>query len=107
MHKLPLDRLRAGLRLGKTIYGASGQVMLARGVSLTDEYIAALRTRGFRAVYVLDGMADDVEPLGPVSERLRSASVRALGALYEVMAEATQPARDTAAAEGAHVLPEM
>lgn len=104
MHKVPIERLRAGLCLGKTIYGPRGEAVLARGVCLTDEYIAALRARGFQAVFVMDGVADDVEPLGPVSERLRSASVQTVGALYDLVAEAIQPVRDLVAVEGAHVL---
>lgn len=105
MHKLRVEGLQAGLRLAKTIYGTRGEVVLARGACLTDQYIAGLRARGFQAVYVMDGIADDVEPLGPVSERLRCASVQTVGALYELMAAATQPVRDVVAAEGAHVLP--
>jgi putative nucleotidyltransferase with HDIG domain len=81
--------------------------MLARGVLLGQEYIDALATRGFTSVYVQDGIADDVEPLGPISERLRAGSVRTLATLYELMATATQPIRDEAAADGAHVIPEI
>jgi putative nucleotidyltransferase with HDIG domain len=94
------------MSLGKSIYGAHGEIMLARGVDLSQEYIDALATRGFNAVYVQDGIADDVEPLGPVSERLRVGSVKSLATLYELMAEATQSIRDQAAAEGAHVISE-
>lgn len=107
MHKVPVERLVPGVQLAKTIYGPRGEIVLARGVYLTDVYITALRARGFRAVYVMDGMADDVEPLGPVSERLRSASVQTVGALYDLMATATQPVRDATAVDGAHVLPAL
>jgi putative nucleotidyltransferase with HDIG domain len=94
------------MSLGKAIYGAHAEIMLARGVELSQEYIDALATRGFTAVYVQDGIADDVEPLGPITERLRASSVQTLATLYELMAQATQSIRDQAAAEGAHVISE-
>jgi hypothetical protein len=74
---------------------------------LGPEYVAALRERGFHAVYVQDGIADDVEPIGIISERLRVASVRNVQTLYELMSEATQDERDQVAKEGAHVPPEV
>ncbi len=58
-------------------------------------------------MYVQDGIADDVEPIGIISERLRVANVRNVQTLYELMAEATQGVRDQVAKEGAHVLPEV
>jgi putative nucleotidyltransferase with HDIG domain len=95
------------MRLGKTLYGTHGEVLLTRGSELGPEYVAALRERGFHAVYVQDGIADDVEPIGIISERLRVANVRNVQTLYELMAEATQGVRDQVAKEGAHVLPEV
>lgn len=95
------------MRLGKSVYGTRGDVLLARNTVLTDEYVTKLQTRGFHFVYVLDGVADDVEPTGFISERLRAANVRNLQTIYELMAEATQPIRDEAAEEGAHVLAEL
>jgi len=107
MHKVQVDQLTAGMLLGKTLYNIRGEIMLARAVQLNDEYIRAIRSRGFHAVYVLDGTADDVEPLGLVSDRLRAAAVGNLQTMYELMAAASQPVRDEAAEEGAHVLTEV
>jgi putative nucleotidyltransferase with HDIG domain len=95
------------MRLGKAVFGTHGEVLLARGTPLCDEYLTALRTRGFHFVYVLDGIADDVEPTGFISERLRAANVRNLQTMYDLMAEATQTIRDQAAEDGAHVLAEL
>jgi putative nucleotidyltransferase with HDIG domain len=104
VHKTPIAELTQGLQLGKTLYGIRGEVMLARGVRLTPEYIAAIQARGFHSVYVYDGLADDVEPLGIVSDRLRAAAVQNLQTIYEMMASASEAVRDEAAEEGAHVL---
>src|SRR5260370_35600284 len=93
------------MRLGKTLYGTHGEVLLTRGSGLGPEYVTALRERGFHAVYVQDGIVADVEPIGIISERLRVANVRNVQTLYELMAEATQGVRDQVATEGTHVMP--
>ncbi len=107
IHKMPVAKLEPQMRLGKTLYGTHGEVLLTRGSELGPEYVSALRERGFHAVYVQDGIADDVEPIGIISERLRVANVRNVQTLYELMSEATQDVRDQVAKEGAHVLPEV
>jgi len=104
---MPVAKLEPQMRLGKTLYGTHGEVLLTRGSELGPEYVSALRERGFHAVYVQDGIADDVEPIGIISERLRVANVRNVQTLYELMSEATQDVRDQVAKEGAHVLPEV
>ena len=48
------------MRLGKALYGTHGEVLLTRGSELGPDYVTALRDRGFHAVYVQDGIADDV-----------------------------------------------
>lgn len=90
--------------LGRNLYNARGDVMLARGTILNDSFITSIQQRGYHFVYVLDGIADDVEPIGLISQRLRSTTVRNLNAMFELMSSAIQPIQDTAAEEGAHVL---
>jgi len=64
MHKMTVARLEPQMRLGKTLFGTHGEVLLTRGSELGAQYVTALRERGFHAVFVQDGIADDVEPLG-------------------------------------------
>jgi HD-GYP domain-containing protein (c-di-GMP phosphodiesterase class II) len=107
VHRVPTHSLEPGMLLGRSLYNQRGDVLLARGARLDESFIASIRQRGYQFVYILDGIADDVEPLGLISQRLRSTTVRNLNAVFEVMAEATRPARDEAAAEGAHVLTDI
>jgi HD-GYP domain-containing protein (c-di-GMP phosphodiesterase class II) len=90
--------------LGRSLFNHRGDVLLAYGTKLDDAFITAIRQRGYHWVYVLDGIADDVEPKGLISQRLRSTTVRNLDSVFALMAEATRPARDEAAQDGAHVL---
>jgi putative nucleotidyltransferase with HDIG domain len=82
-------------------------VLLAGGTQLTDAFIASIRQRGYHFVYIMDGIADDVEPRGLISQRLRSTTVRNLDSIFDLMSEATKGTRDAAAEEGAHVLAEI
>jgi putative nucleotidyltransferase with HDIG domain len=93
--------------LGRSLFNHRGDVLLAYGTKLDDAFITAIRQRGYHWVYILDGIADDVEPKGLISQRLRSSTVRNLDSIFQVMATATRPERDEAAHEGAHVLKEI
>src|ERR1051326_8300691 len=99
MHKVPVDQLTPRMQVGKTVYGTHGEVLLARGTSLGDEYIGQLKRRGFHNVWILDGIADDVEPAGLVSERLRAANVRNLQIMYDLMAGVLTPLANRPAGE--------
>jgi putative nucleotidyltransferase with HDIG domain len=104
MHRTTIAQLQPGMTLGKTLYTDKGDVLLARGAVLTPVFIRALETRGYQQVYVMDGIADDVEPLGLVSERLRLAAVRNVQSVYALAEHATRSVRDQAARDGAHVI---
>src|ERR1051325_7195676 len=100
MHRVPVDQLAPGLQLGRSLYNHRGDVLLAPGPGPPDTSIAAIRERGYHFIYVMDGIADDVEPLGLISQRLRSATVRNLDSMFELVANVTRPLVDQAAEEG-------
>ena len=102
-----MESLTPGMQLERSIYNHRGDVLLARSTPLDETFISGIIQRGYRVVYVMDGIADDVEPLGLVSQRLRSATLGNLDSMFKLMAEATQPVRDEAAVDGAHVLHEL
>jgi putative nucleotidyltransferase with HDIG domain len=77
---------------------------LARGTTLNQAFITSIQQRGYHFVYIMDGIADDVEPLGLVSQRLRSSTVRNLDSMFVLVGEATRPVLEEAIEEGAHVL---
>ena len=83
MHRVPVELLETKMQLGRHLYNHRGDVLLAGGTQLTDAFIASIRQRGYHFVYIKDGIADDVEPRGLISQRLRSSmgcfGVRAAG----------------------------
>src|SRR5260370_42002495 len=96
-----------GMQLARSLYNHRGDVLLARATTLNVSFINSLLPRGCHFVYVMDGIADDVEPLGLISQRVRSATVRNLDAIFALVGDATRPILDEAAEEGAHVLREV
>jgi putative nucleotidyltransferase with HDIG domain len=96
--------LESGMQLARSLYNHRGDVLLARGTPLNDAFIKSIDQRGYHFVYIMDGIADDVEPLGLVSQRLRSSTVRNLDSMFVLVGEATRPVLEEAIEEGAHVL---
>jgi putative nucleotidyltransferase with HDIG domain len=72
MYSQSVERLRPGAVLGRTVYDGGGRPLLVAGTEITDRYVRALTRHGISAVYVRDGLADDVVPSDIVSERVRS-----------------------------------
>lgn len=106
MHRAATDHLTPGLTLAKTIYTEKGDVLLARGAVLTARYIQALVQRGYQSVFVMDGVADDIEPLGLISDQLRASAVANVRSVFGLLRHATKTARDQTAESGAHALGE-
>ncbi len=72
MYLQALDGLEPDAVLAKTVLDERGRPLLNAGTVLIPRYVAALRRRGLQAVYVRDGLADDLEPGDVVSEHLRA-----------------------------------
>ncbi|MHB1159234.1 MAG: HD-GYP domain-containing protein [Chloroflexota bacterium] len=85
MQKLSVDKLKPGMVLGKAIHNERGDLLLTRGVTLTLQYIEALTGHGHYAVYVQDGVADDIEPPDVLSHKVRSLTTKHLRDLFGVI----------------------
>ncbi|MCL6646885.1 MAG: HD-GYP domain-containing protein [Chloroflexi bacterium] len=96
MRRVPVSRLRPGDVVGVTIRNERGDILLREGVTLTAELIASLQRRRHFAVYVRDGIVDDVIPHDIVSERVRAVTIRHISDLFELgpsLNGESQPAR--------------
>jgi len=74
-------------------------VLLAKGATLTQGSIRALRRRGFRAVYVRDGLADDIEPMDVVSEQVQATVVRRMHDLFAMVQHAARASAEKGKAD--------
>ncbi|MFW5872673.1 MAG: HD-GYP domain-containing protein [bacterium] len=72
MRKLPVSLLRPGMKVGRTIYNSDGKVLLNVGKVISENYISRLRSLGIPAIYIEDGILDDVEINDIVADETRT-----------------------------------
>ncbi len=82
MRALSVDNLKAGMKVGRTIYSANNKVLLAAGMVLTEHYIERLRELGIMSLYIADEKLGKVEVDDVISEHTRR---EALAVTREVM----------------------
>ena len=82
MYDKAIDQLVPGDVLARTVFDAGGRPLLKAGTDLTGSYIARLRRRGYLAVAVQDGLADDVVPDTLVSAQLRHSIAGHVGGIF-------------------------
>lgn len=87
MFDKPLDRLVPGDVLARTILDSGGRPLLRAGTALTSSYIDRLRARGYTAVSIQDGLADDVVPETVVSAQLRQSVATHVGMVFGQVGE--------------------
>lgn len=64
--------------LAKGVYDSFGRMLLAKGNTLTEEYIYKLRERGYTGFYIEDEYSEGIEVEETISVELRNRSVEAL-----------------------------
>lgn len=77
MRRIPLDYVKEGMLLGRSIIDSEGQVLLRAGVEMEEIYINRLYELGIRYVYIQDdslGETDEVEDV--ISEETRIETVK-------------------------------
>jgi HD-GYP domain-containing protein (c-di-GMP phosphodiesterase class II) len=61
MRLLSIDNVKEDMQIARNIYSAEGKVLLAEGVSLTDNFISRLRDLGIMSLYITDHLIGKVE----------------------------------------------
>jgi len=86
MRALALDDIKSDMRIGRTLYGGDGRVLLHRGTLLSEDYVEHLRILGFSHMYVEDpSTAGKPEVQGPVAERTRAEAMGAVKEAFDVL----------------------
>ena len=102
MQRRELQAVRPGDVLGQTVFDESGRPLLVAGTMLTDAYLAALHQRGYYAIHVRDGLADDVGSRDVISQRVRATVTQHVGAAFgRVAAVADDRGRGAGSAQAA------
>ncbi|HEY9856943.1 MAG TPA: HD domain-containing phosphohydrolase [Stenomitos sp.] len=90
MRLVMIHDVAPGARLGKTLYGEDGRILLHRGTELSEAYIDTLGHMGYQALYVLDAHALEVPLKEPISDRTRQ---EALVAVRDTFRKVREPNR--------------
>ncbi|MFP4311828.1 MAG: HD-GYP domain-containing protein [Nitriliruptoraceae bacterium] len=97
-----LEHVVPGDVLARTILDQTGRPLLRAGTALTTSYIERLRERGYTAVSIQDGLADDVVPETMVSAQLRQTVSTHVGSFFgQVRDVATERGRGQGGVEDA------
>lgn len=76
MKMLPLEYVEEGMKVGKSIYGPNGEVLIAAGVSLTSYYLKRLKDLSIVAVYIEDEETNGIEIEDIITERTRLEAIK-------------------------------
>lgn len=89
MRLVSVNRLQAGMKLGKKIYNDEGLTLLADGVELTDALITRLGKIDIGYVYVEDALTADVEIPGMLQDETRNQALKAVRTQFQSMTGAS------------------
>jgi len=84
MRRMHIQNVEPGMMLGKALYGDNYEVLLNKGVVLTEDYINRLKNRGFIKVYIDDEDTADVIIKDPISDKIRIMATKDILKTYEL-----------------------
>ena len=87
MRIVDLGLIEPGMRLARTVHSPDGGVLLSAGVTLQGSYLNKLKEYGHTAVFISDGVADDIELPTIVQQETRMEAVQVV---HRVMAQIPQ-----------------
>lgn len=100
MQIVPIDKVKPGDILGKSVLDESGQVLLQAGVELRASYIQSLQLRGFGWLFLRDATDPiHVEPDEDLKPETRSNALQTLRNVYNAIEKETQALRHASHAE--------
>lgn len=83
MRKVSVDRLKPGMKVGRSIINASGQVLLAQGTVLNERFIKKLAQLCIPTVYIDDGFLSDIQFEDVVSEKTRYQAIELTKKIFQ------------------------
>ncbi|RFU60297.1 HD-GYP domain-containing protein [Bacillus sp. V59.32b] len=87
MRLINLDSCQPGVKLGKTIYNENGQILLTKGIELTDHLIERLIRLNIFTIYIEDEVSEGIEIIESIPEELRSEAVNVVTEGLHTIAE--------------------
>lgn len=82
MRFVPTNCIVPGTRLGQTLYGTNGEVLLRDGTMMKESYIEKLCAQGYNGAYIDDDISRDIEIRETISSELKNKTVKALKTMF-------------------------
>lgn len=86
MRYLPLDEIKEGMFLARSIFGEDGRTLLAKGAKLTKGYLQKLQVLNYTHLFIGD-RKEDLDFKDPINEQIYS---QAIGAVREIFLDAAK-----------------
>jgi len=93
--QLPIEQIRPGMVLGKSIYGSTGDLLLAAGYRLEAQYIHRLKFLGYSSLYIQEEGTEQVIPEAIINEQLALQTNKALRDSSAIITAAIKMRGDT------------
>jgi len=84
MRRISINHAQPGMVLGKTIHGYNYEVLLSKGVILTEDYINKLKRKGFIKIYIDDEETAEIVINDPISDKIRVMATNDILKTYKV-----------------------
>lgn len=84
MRYVPINCVKEGMILGKSLYGRKGELQLAEGVELHHNYIQRIKELGYQGIYIIDEISKDIEVANVISETLKMQTIFTIKTLFTV-----------------------
>ena len=78
MPKIPVEQLKAGMKLGRPLMNSSGMVLMAEGTELTESRISKIENMGVDSVFI-DGPSKPARPKEDLLDALERRFARTAG----------------------------
>ena len=78
MRLIPSTCLKEGMKVGKSLHGVKGELLLQKGAILKKGYIERLQAMGYNGLYIEDKETEDIEVVEAISQDLRMKTVQTI-----------------------------
>lgn len=82
MRYVPLNRVRQGMILGKTLYGLGGEMLLSQNSIIKEEYINKIMVLGIQGLYIKDDFSLEVEIDDIIKPELRMKCIQIVKSFF-------------------------
>jgi len=80
---VPVNELRPGMKIARSVYGSDSRLLLGAGVTLTPELLKRIRDLGISGLYIKDEFVGEIEVQDIISEKLKTRSLTVVRQCFE------------------------